>query len=71
MHDAFAVHKLSDEGLAKMQEVAEKLDNLLAFINENAEPTRTLALTATKLEEACFYAKKSLAAKHARNETRF
>jgi hypothetical protein len=65
LHPAFQVHRLSAEGLARAEELAERFDALLTFITEHVEPTREYSLAVTKLEEASFYAKKALAQSHA------
>lgn len=67
MHQEFTVHKLNESGLENAHQVAlifdEALDKLEAFVPE----TRYLALVRTKLEEACFFAKKGVA-QHAPNQ---
>lgn len=64
MHDAFQVHKLTDEGLALAGELAQKFDTLLAEVSQIVPESRELSIVTTKLEEACFFAKKGLAKAH-------
>ena len=61
MHDEFAVHMLNESGKIKAAYIAlafdECLDKLLRLI-----PTcRETSIVKTKLEEACFFAKKAMA----------
>lgn len=57
----FAVHMLNQEGKQRATELAERFSDLLAHCRAIGVPGRELSLTATKLEEACFYAKKAMA----------
>ena len=59
----FEVHMLNDLGKDRAQEMAVKFSDLLTWVKGIGEPGREQALVATKLEEACFFAKKSLAIK--------
>lgn len=61
MHQEFKVHLLNDDGIAKAKELAEKFDSLLDWVEGIAQPGRELSLVKTKLEEASFFAKKSMA----------
>lgn len=72
MHKAFEVHMLNDQGKAKAKALAEAFDALLTKTTEimrsgegpnpdNSNRARYEALVATKLEEACFFAKKGMA----------
>lgn len=62
MYAGFQYHKLNSAGQKKAQDIAESFDNLLTEL-ESLCPTgtREFSLVKTKLEEACFYAKKSMA----------
>lgn len=61
MHDAFAVHMLTDEGKQKAAAIAETFDTALGKLNELCPSGREMAIVATKLEEASFFAKKAMA----------
>lgn len=58
----FQVHRLNEGGLKNAQLIGEAFNDLLKrlqFICPNS--TREFAITKTKLEEAAFFAKKSMA----------
>ena len=72
MRKEFKVHILSDEGIGKVKLLAEKFSDLLDYIEqarseENVDGmtyctnAKELAIVATKLEEASFFAKKAMA----------
>jgi hypothetical protein len=62
MNKEFQVHMLNDEGKLKAQRIAEAFDQLLDTLQERLCPTgREMSIVRTKLEEACFFAKKSMA----------
>jgi hypothetical protein len=63
MRAAFSVHKLNDAGAEKAIELAKRFDELCDHIESIAgkEGARELAIARTKLEEACFFAKKAMA----------
>jgi len=65
MDKAFEVHMLNEQGKSKAKTIAEAFDVLLTTVNAVAgsSPTsgRELAIVKTKLEEACFFAKKAMA----------
>lgn len=56
----FKVHILNELGLEKAKQLAEQFENVLKYVEEAAEPSRELSLFMTNLEQACFYAKKSI-----------
>lgn len=65
MHKEFAVHRLSERGLGYADEIARAFDNLLTRLDEVVgNGGREMAIARTKLEEACFFAKKALAVQH-------
>lgn len=64
MHAAFQVHMLTEEGKTKAREIAESFDALLTKLEALVPEGRELAITRTKLEEACFFAKKGMAQKN-------
>jgi hypothetical protein len=57
----FRVHKLNDAGLSKAQQIAESFDALLNSLTAICPAGREWAIVRTKLEEAAFFAKKSMA----------
>lgn len=61
MHIEFRVHRLNEKGLAKAQKLANDFDHLLNELEQDIPPGRYLAIVKTKLEEACFFAKKGIA----------
>lgn len=61
MHAAFQTHVLTEEGMAKARKIAEAFDRLTTELSELCEGGRELAIVHTKLEEACFFAKKAMA----------
>lgn len=61
MHDAFAVHMLTDDGKVKAREIAYAFNELLQRLDAACPDGREMAIVRTKLEEACFFAKKAMA----------
>lgn len=61
MHDAFAVHMLTDEGKQKAAAIAETFDTALTKLQGLCAEGREMALVRTKLEEAAMFAKKAMA----------
>lgn len=62
MHEAFEVHMLNEQGKAKAQRIAKAFDGLLSELEGvGIVDGREMALVRTKLEEACFFAKKAMA----------
>ena len=58
----FTVHKLTESGTAKANAIARDFEVLLMQLEELCDTqSREFSLVKTKLEEACFYAKKSMA----------
>lgn len=66
----FKVHMLNDEGKFRAKALAEKFSDLLTYCKSVGLPGREQSLVATKLEEACFFAKKSLAIKPENQEVK-
>lgn len=65
MNEVFEVRRLTPEGLKKAQEIAEAFDQLLTRLETVCVTDgRDLALVRTKLQEACFFAKRALARLH-------
>ncbi len=70
MNKEFAVHMLNEAGKEKAQAIAQAFALLLdSLTGENPKvtsttlcpPSREMSLVRTKLEEACFFAKKAMA----------
>lgn len=57
----FQVHMLNESGKTKAREIAENFTMLLNSIEARGCTGRDLALVKTKLEEACFAAKRGIA----------
>jgi hypothetical protein len=64
----FKVHMLTDEGKEKAKQIARTFNRCLKDLREITgtveKQTRYMSLVATKLEEACFFAKKEMAEKN-------
>jgi hypothetical protein len=61
MRKEFRVHMLTDEGKAKAVALAATFETALTEIERVCPEGRELAIVRTKLEEACFFAKKAMA----------
>lgn len=59
----FEVHVLNDTGISKARRIAEVFSAALRALDEEGLITngRERSLVVTKLQEACFFAKKSMA----------
>jgi len=57
----FKFHKLNEEGKTKAIEIAEVFSDLLSHLESIIPEGRELSIVRTKLEEACFFAKKGMA----------
>jgi hypothetical protein len=62
MHDPlFRVHRLNDDGLKKADEIAAAFNDCLNRLRGICAEGREFSIVKTKLEEAAFFAKKSMA----------
>lgn len=61
MNQEFKVHRLNPVGIKKSEEIAETFDSALFRLDQICHPGRHMSIVRTKLEEACFFAKKSMA----------
>lgn len=61
MRKEFKFHKLNDQGMGRSQKIAEAFDALANTIEEYVPVGRERSIVTTKLEEACFFAKKGMA----------
>lgn len=57
----FKFHKLNHEGIEKANRIQRGFTEFLKDIEEIVPAGRELAIVRTKLEEACFFAKKGMA----------
>lgn len=63
-NEYFGVHMLNDDGINKANQIRDSFDvllNSLSSILGKCYGEREFSLVKTKLEEACFFAKKSMA----------
>lgn len=61
MNKEFAVHILNPPGKEKAQAIAAAFDSCLEQLKTMCPDGRNLSIVKTKLEEACFFAKKAMA----------
>lgn len=62
MSPEFQTHILTDEGIEKAKMIAQVFDDTLVQLEALCpRNTREFSICKTKLEEACFFAKKSMA----------
>lgn len=61
MHKLFQVHILNEQGKDKAKQIARAFDELHTKLSVLCPDGRELSVARTKLEEACFFAKKSMA----------
>jgi len=62
MDPLFQVHRLNEAGLRKAEDLAHAFDLLLTTLYQICPGnTREFSIVKTKLEEACLFAKKSIA----------
>jgi len=61
MDPAFEVHMLTEGGKVKAARIAAAFDGLLTLLQELGVTGREYSIMRTKLEEACFFAKKGMA----------
>jgi hypothetical protein len=65
----FQFHKLNNGGIQKANAIADTFDILLTTLSSLCPTqTREFSIVKTKLEEACFFAKKSMAADSSNQE---
>lgn len=61
MNPEFQVHMLNDNGIDKAKMIASIFDHALSELITMLPAGRELAIVKTKMEEACFFAKKAMA----------
>ena len=65
----FTVHMLNNNGKEKATQIAEVFSACLDRLEEiSGKEGREMSLVRTKLEEACFFAKRSMASKPANQQ---
>jgi hypothetical protein len=64
MNKEFTVHMLNDDGKKKANTIAAAFDECLEKLKTTCPEGRELSIVKTKLEEAAFFAKKSMANVH-------
>lgn len=68
MRNEFKVHILNDQGKQKATAIAAVFSEALDKLEQLDVDGRELALVKTKSEEACFFAKRSMASKSQNQE---
>jgi hypothetical protein len=61
MDKLFEVHMLNESGKGKARDIADSFNELLTKLRAYCPEGRETAIVKTKLEEACFFAKKAMA----------
>lgn len=61
MNKEFQVHMLNEGGKNLAKAIATSFDTCLSQLRAMCPPGREMSIVATKLEEACFFAKKAMA----------
>lgn len=61
MNKEFSVHMLNEAGIGKAMQMADAFDSLLNTLKTLCTEGREFSIVKTKLEEASFFAKKSMA----------
>jgi len=61
MNREFTVHMLNEQGKQKAGAIAQAFDECLDKLKAVCPESREFSITKTKLEEASFFAKKSMA----------
>lgn len=61
MRKEFAVHKLNQAGLTAAADIGEIFSRAVIELETLVPPGREMAIVMTKLQEACFFAKRGIA----------
>lgn len=59
----FKVHKLNEKGVQECGHVSSLFDEIMTRLSDVCIASREFSLVKTKLEEACFFAKKNVCMK--------
>lgn len=72
MKKEFETHRLNETGMKKARAIGEAFEELLVEMEGATEggDQRCMAIMRTKLEEACFFAKKAMACDPANQEAK-
>ena len=57
----FEFHKLNDIGIERAKRIQSAFEQVVADLEEVVPAGRELSIVKTKLEEACFFAKRGMA----------
>ncbi len=68
MNNEFEVHILTEDGIRKAKEIATVFDDALNLLKIVCPDGREFSIVKTKLEEACFFAKKSMASANVKDD---
>jgi hypothetical protein len=60
----FSSYKMNEEGVALSNKLSELYTNIADFVEGASERCPELMISLRKLEESCFYARKSIAMNH-------
>lgn len=63
MNKEFEVHKLNEPGINNAKKIASMFNQLIEELKTVCPDGREFSIVRTKLEEACFFAKKSMASR--------
>ncbi len=69
MRTEFNVHILNSDGLRKANQIADAFSRLLDELDHVLPPGRERVLVVTKLQEACYFAKRAIALDPANQKT--
>ena len=62
MDELFSVHKLNEAGVVKAKAIAMDFSTLLSLLTSYCGgSSREMSVVKTKLQEACFFAKRAMA----------
>lgn len=68
LDEIFQSYKLTEVGMDKAKKIAEQFNALLVSLSEVVPAGREMSIVKTKLEEACFFAKKGMSKVNAAKE---
>ena len=68
MNKEFEVHTLTDDGIDKAKQIAVVFDEALRLLMTVCPEGREFSIVRTKMEEACFFAKKAMASDNVKDD---